>query len=497
MSLKIVLVDDERATLKWLEHIIAELDRGYKVVASFVSAQRALEYCMGHPCDVLITDIRMPQLDGLELLGALNSLGKQVYTIILSAHSEFEYAKRAMNLKASEYLLKAEVTADQIAAALDNASALQSSEHKRSPASLLHFDNDLIQFLQGAKEGYDAFSESFSPSEGKKEVFAAIVYVAEGVDLLRVAEVNKTFLQQNRLPFIYTQYDGRTLVYVLRAARTTETFLEWSQTLSAFSSPTFHLITAEAVTDLQGLAKTFSQAMETLKVMIFHRLWGWHSPHSRQEELRTLAIKRLETLDADLRDHVQAERFGRIWSSIEAMFQVMRKYQMSPSFVEQTIQRVLLELSNSTAQNRVIVNLEDHPDIDSFMAHIQEMVSSIVTLLEEAANLGSFSLPVRQMIQYGERHLAKRITLTQVAEAASLNKNYASWLFSKEVGKPFSAWLMEKRMERAQELLREGELRIGEIAYQVGFADAAYFSKQFQRLYGLSPTDYRKEHYRL
>ncbi len=104
--LKVAIVDDEEIVRMGLAVIISEAGRGYKVIASYANGEEALEKLLNTDVDVVVTDIRMPEMDGLELIRNLLALHANISIIILSGYNDFEYARSALRLGAEEYLLK-------------------------------------------------------------------------------------------------------------------------------------------------------------------------------------------------------------------------------------------------------------------------------------------------------------------------------------------------------------------------------------------------------
>ena len=104
--MRIVLVDDERFSLKWMEKMVSQLGSSYEVVGSFINGSEALTYCLANPVDVLLTDIRMPVMDGLELIRVLKKKKSSIHPVVISAYDEFDYAREAMKLGAFGYFVK-------------------------------------------------------------------------------------------------------------------------------------------------------------------------------------------------------------------------------------------------------------------------------------------------------------------------------------------------------------------------------------------------------
>lgn len=108
--MNIVIADDEQIIIRWLKKCIGELSPEYHIVEACMNGKQVLNCCLNEQVDVLFTDIRMPVMDGLELLEKLRANRVLPYTVVLSAYSDFSYVRDAFKLGAVEYLLKSEIT---------------------------------------------------------------------------------------------------------------------------------------------------------------------------------------------------------------------------------------------------------------------------------------------------------------------------------------------------------------------------------------------------
>ena len=119
--MRIIIVEDEGLTRKWIQKKIKELDMGFLVDGVFSNGSQVLKYLEKNETDVIFTDIQMPVMDGLELLEQIQKMEVQPYKVILSAYDEFHYARRAMKLGAQEFVLKPELTEESLRHILEEA----------------------------------------------------------------------------------------------------------------------------------------------------------------------------------------------------------------------------------------------------------------------------------------------------------------------------------------------------------------------------------------
>lgn len=129
--IKIAVVDDEELIRRGLSYLLEEAKRGYQVVGMFENGQKALDFLMNYDVDVIITDIRMPVMDGLSFLQKLQRLGKEYQVIILSGYDDFAYAQQAIRYGVKEYLLKP-INKEELYQAIDRNAAVKAESKERS-----------------------------------------------------------------------------------------------------------------------------------------------------------------------------------------------------------------------------------------------------------------------------------------------------------------------------------------------------------------------------
>ena len=146
--MNIVIADDEQIILKWMKKNIEELSPHYHVTGIYSNGKQVLDWCLKEKVDVLFTDIRMPVMDGMELLKALGENQPIPYTIILSAYDDFSYARECFKLGVKEFLLKSEITREELEKCLRTAREyLRNPGEKKEESSSEQMEDMLRQEL--------------------------------------------------------------------------------------------------------------------------------------------------------------------------------------------------------------------------------------------------------------------------------------------------------------------------------------------------------------
>lgn len=129
--IKIAIVDDEEIIRQGIACLLKEANRGYQVVGLFENGQKALDFLVNYQVDVVITDIRMPVMDGLSFIQKLQQMGGEYQIIILSGYDDFEYARQAIHFGVKEYLLKP-INREELYSAIDRHAAKKAESQERS-----------------------------------------------------------------------------------------------------------------------------------------------------------------------------------------------------------------------------------------------------------------------------------------------------------------------------------------------------------------------------
>ncbi|MCG8452770.1 MAG: response regulator [Spirochaetales bacterium] len=340
--MNVIIVDDEPKIRRGLKLLIDWEQEGFHVVALCANAQEALNAIETKEVDIVLTDICMPDMDGLSLCDHLQKQEPGISTLILSGHHEFEYARKAMRSKVRDYLLKP-------------------------------VDEDvLLQALHKIRE--ERLSRKFVYPQNYEAPLIKAVQHCE-LDELQ-AEIKELFLEfdHNRIP-------------------------------------------------IQAIKKNMS--------LLFLKIEETVLPHGiRFDEL-----------------------FGE-----EPMEQTLQKNHDAISIKDELVRRLSMIINRSRqGQNATLMN--------QIKDHIRNNIKS-------------------------------PINLNTVAAQFLLNPSYLSQLFQKHHEGGFSAFVSSVRLQRAKKLLEQEGLRITEIAEDVGYADAKYFSRLFKREFGMLPSEYRASQHR-
>lgn len=522
--LKVLIADDEEKICKLIQILADWKELGMEVVATAPNGMEALRLLALHQPDILITDIRMPGCDGLELISRARELHPNLEMIIISGYAHFEYAKTSIQYGVSDYLLKPINKAE-----LNNAlvkcgrACLDRQSFQREHASLkkssredwnLLRDNLVTDLLAhnlskpSPKQLEDSYH--FSASAGIVQVFVLQVDGLElgedtmGVVRERIGEVFQEavgalcqdFLLACRDFSVYgiMSCDPANRSALRKTLRSCRNQLDAQKDL--FGQVQFTLALGG-----QGEARDLPASFHSARSIILERIIeGTGRMLEGRPEDSALTKEPL------LRQYGQTISRAVELLSRELARETVQVLKESAMAVENIRGRELMDLVCSAADLFTArFAAQDRENLLRELYRNARQAGSVEALFETLARLQDELLiqridlrsndegrPIRTAKQYIQRHFAEPITLEEVAEATGFSASYFSTMFKKETGEGFNKYLTHIRMEAAKLQLRDTDALVADICRSVGYNDLKHFSHTFHKTTGLTPGEYRK-----
>lgn len=521
--IKTMIVEDDFLARSYLKQLNAWHRAGYQIAADVRDGEEALAAMEGLEPEVLITDISMPLMNGIELIRRVRETNRAVYIIVLSCHDDFEYVKEAMRLGADEYVLKNSLNEDSLYELLlhtsrqleekqaklkksDEAKRLaemgrhslkyhffkgllsgrftsEQREEKRleagirasytnSAAILLfiplweelkhrHAEIDLQQYSQSLLQRLKSEIQREHRRRGDAAESAELLYLGEGrlCCFLDMSDLHRSSLMRQRL--------SAAAAACLRCSREEEYEIRIGVSAICFGA--------------EGIRQAYDQAQSMVKLSFYEDgiLYYEESP-----QIGNTLPKEAEELLEHASDFVRRRSYDELEREIQKACGLFRQQHTDPDLVLRWLRSMESRL-----------NLEKTPSqitkADQLVA-LCEACKKQLSADRQKPLPAHVSAAVRCAADYLQAHYKEPIGLADAAKAAGLNPAYLSYLFKQELGIGFSAYLLELRMECAKALLLDTNDKIKDIACQAGFNDYHYFSKAFKKINGCSPLTYRR-----
>ncbi|MCD8357418.1 MAG: response regulator [Clostridia bacterium] len=493
--IKVLLVDDDFLVRTFLSRITDWEKHGYTLVGAAQDGEEALHMVQEYQPDIIITDISMPVMDGIELIRRLKQDGNTANIVALSCHDDFEYVKEAMKLGIHEYILKNLLTEESLLELLDGIKRSIVSTNKGG----LQFhapDEEREYYLQLLKGGKQKAEDSFftsaamavhilnydthvamMPMEQQKKFHSSFAQICreacQNVLAVRCVHVHQgqyaVLLDFSGISSIYERRE-KIQQYASAAVRYAERYLAVPVCIGTSRVEGFQA----------GTQKCWQEARDALNERFYAPqavFYGWQMA-SCGKEIPQLARQFSE----EISDYIDRKDGGTIRQQWEAVLEEFRLQHTQQWLVQEWLRQT--DRRAGLTQRIMPDKLEDFRGLEAAYLTFRE------ELLPE---LDSYSSAVSQTIRYLQQNHKKDASLQDAAGQVHLNPAYLSHIFSKETGITFSEYLLSCRINTAKELLAHTGDKIRDVGTQSGFNDYRNFCKTFKRVTGVTPQNYRKQ----
>lgn len=521
---KVILVDDEMYFRKGLRNLINWEDCGFQVVGESANGEDALKMVHEVNPDLIITDIRMPVLDGIGLIKqAIEIEGVQTKFIIISGHSDFIYAQQALRYGVHDFVLKP-IDQDEIEQTLRSLSKTI-NEQKNLHEQRLEEQTKIVfnHLLLGNAADNDHSVDLLNLlSVGNPHEFFYLLIEVNGMPG-ESALNNEEIVQQIKMTLAAVIRDvcgSHERIWIQKAAQgavgvmitsnhlarfqmSIKKFMTWvKKELSNRLSVDFTFYVGEAVPSLT-LLKQSADGVEKAKqhkysnnengIIIFEDIVDQPISFAEPDE----------TIYQSLVEHIEEESTPQIIHSLEILFQTLVSKKLSHtaflasinSFVHSVL-KIIRKMGGeptSLQSYRMIYTLHNYnftlPQLKELIINfIIECKDEISKLRKQSANGEAHKIK-----QYIDLHYHENISLKTIAAKFFMNPVYLGQLFKKTYGIYFKDYLLQVRINEAKKMLRQSEKRIYEIAECVGFNNTDYFVTIFGKLENITPSEYRNK----
>ena len=534
--LKVFLVEDEVVMRNGIKNNIPWEQEGFEFAGEASDGELAYPLIKKEKPDILITDIRMPFMDGLELSRLVKKELPQIKIIILSGYNEFDYAKTAINIGVTDYLLKpissaklleaVKKVADMIEKEQDNARLIKRYE-KEMEENILQEKHKLWGALASNRL---STIELLEKGQRLGIDFTASAYQVFLFKLMQEGDATGCSEELNRASEKVNELAG-SWEYVLSFDRSPE---GWAFLIKGESEEEVQSTYLETRKELLELVEGYPKVEYFGGIgNVVHRIGDIQT--SYKEAARAFSSRFFmdanQIADSAEMVKVQMEQDGKI--DVSKMLSKKREHELVErflkngtteevdSFLDELFQNIGEQNCKSLLYRQYVVmdlffcasdflgNLEI--DIENLPEECRD-INQIVEKAEDAANLryqiGNLFTDTMQLRDghskkkysklledakafIDENYKHDEMSLNTVAAQVNISPSYFSTIFSSEMGQTFVEYLTHVRLEKAKELLMCSNMRTAEIGYEVGYKDSHYFSYIFKKVVGCSPKEYR------
>ncbi|MFS0726413.1 response regulator [Paenibacillus sp. 1P07SE] len=538
MKLSMIIADDEYNVREGLREVVEWERLGIEVVAAAADGPELLTLCDDLNPDIVLTDIRMPEIDGLQAAERLRSSGHRARIILISGVQDFHYAKTALSLKADGYILKPikveelERTVAEVAASIRSERSREEQERRLRQQLQEQLPVLRERFLAGLVTGM--FCDK-SELAGKLRFFG-LERLAEGTVTVAVLEIDdygqavERYSEENRqlimfsvgniLEEIALRHPGGIVFspsenhFVVLFCGTPEggdsdvippadILQEMLDNTSTYLKMTLSAGIGHPVDHIVGAHQAYQEA----KLALGYR---FYTGNGAILPIGDFGDKPIQIALAELFEQqsklIQAMKLGNTEETAVQVAAIFARLGQERSHPISYVQSIGVELINmaSRAFHELGESVEKVlPDLPETMAglyrqhHIADLTARMQELFREMTrfflqkNNQKNSGTIKKIQAIIAQRYMENMTVGRLSEEVFLSPNYISFIFRQETGMTVTEYVTRVRMEAAKELLKSPDLKVLEVAEMIGYENATYFSTVFKKYTGIHPQKYR------
>lgn len=499
---RILIVDDEKVERNGIRFLLQKLGTEFEIKEA-PNGKVALEMLEKEEMDILLTDVKMPFMDGMELIERVRALQMKLSIIIFSGHNEFEYAKKAMKAGVYDYILKPvdpkefENTMNKVVMDLDNAKEEAVIKTKGEEFFREHI---LYSVVNGAsKEDIAARADGLLTLDFL-ENYRRMLLVECGGEFFgknneRFAELVEKELA---LPCQYLNLNSQQSIFML--LETAEGgYMPIAEKIREMMWNNFHekchIAISKEITGFEDITGALEEC-ELLMENRFYQNETYIYVADRSEETTLMQQLDDDTLMKQMKQDIKMKDMSALREHYERLCERYRvKTQFSQVYIKFIFSNLLKEFyealpeRNESELNKEIDALYRASDFEQMLALVDKNIKKLEEVFDSNPQLAHRE--VDTVKKYIYEHYGEEISVEQLAELVYMAPSYLSFIFKKETGQNLSKFIKAYRMEKAKEMLESTHNKIVSISNAVGYPNVSYFCQSFREYYGISPQKFR------
>ncbi|WP_024831299.1 response regulator [Ruminiclostridium josui] len=538
---RLLVVEDEEMIRNKIIYNTNWKEHGFVEVFQASNGKEALDIVRKNNIDIVITDIQMPEMNGIELIREIKGLNRGIKCIIITAYAEFEYAKESVRLHVNDYILKPFKSKDLLDIVKKLLEEIIRERNERVEVENLR--RQLRENKKALREKLfnDLLSNSYigdiesdlnylELSELKdRDYFIAVININNFMELIREEDeeqkyiVNLSFYnlvtkflssferdssETNEDKLVYSVINYKIDQLVIVAHEDIDKFIPAFEDL--IKSGRLELgfsITIGIGNKYKNLTDMHISYREACSAALLDRVYGRDIIYIFNDLNfgNKVYSKQLHILvDTKLYDDLKIGAFPEIKKDIVEIITQIKSSKLELDAINTIIYNIVLlscKTINELGYDVFEIMGEDfnlHFDVKEInnLVQLEEWLLSFFYKINEYINQKRSNRNEKLLSKvkdYVDRNYSENITLTSISKDFGISSGYLSVLFNDHIGQNFIDYLTNLRIQSAKNLLKSTDLKIYEIADRVGYRDAYYFSTAFKKIVGINPTDYREK----
>ena len=498
---RVLITDDEKIEREGIKFLLS-IEEGEYEIQEASNGKQALNILRSQQIDFLLTDIKMPHMDGLELAEKAREENPELPIVIFSGYSDFSFAQEAMRYGVKDYVLKPvdpdtfHETIEKVKTELTDTKIKKQKAEKEKNFLLQYF---LQTYLYSGNEDILKKAGNILENSSWDQWHCAILIESDNSFFDNVSdEIDEELMQGLHRNFFYLNLNTRQSILFF-----SDVYCDYQlvakhlyDLLKQNYSGSFHLAVSSRFEGHEALPGIMSQLEQTMEEKFYHP--DVHIFNNETDEIHPVNA---ETQDSQLMQKISEDISRKDVEQLKKHFEcLVKKYEndtrFSAMYVKFVFSNVIQELfqenqfSEERKRDHEIEKLYNCTDLKQILAITQDNIREYEEFLERSMS-GSRD-EVASIKNYIYQHYAEDLSLETLAEKVYLSSGYLSFIFKKETGMNLNRFIRVVRMEKAKELLCSSNMKVAQVSEQVGIPNVSYFCRSFREYYGSSPESYRK-----
>lgn len=509
--MRIIIVDDDQVIIHGLMTHIRTLGEEYNIIATADNGISALELVHQHTPDLLISDVKMPGMDGIALARRLRQENNDVRILMLSGFDDYAYLRSSIQYSAVDYLLKP-IDLEEFDNILKSEAERLSRQKQAVRDTRRHGELEKAQKLYSYLTGEHHRFPLPCPLD-ISNFFIAVFFakssnsVPSAVPLLDFKDwAEKALEAQADIRYLSCTI-GSTLVVLAGTTNQhsstplTDLLASFCGTLPSNSEITITGAVSEEFSDLNQSRGAYSHAKDALLQKFYRETGCMYHTKTMPAYSKSIDSLQIRQLSEQISYQVVFGKIPQLVSAIHELFSYLNRCSLHPQKYIECLKLSIQVLYNEASGLQELCQASESDCFSELLdpfSHCTAVEQVFTQTLVEKALLyqQQFRLKNNQFIEaaknYIKSHYMEQITLQDVAEYTHLTYSYLSELFKEKTSMTFSDYLTKTRLQAAKKLLAVPHMKIYEIADQTGYLDSTSFTRAFKKYAGISPSEYRR-----
>lgn len=491
---RVVIVEDEMLVRLGVKMSLEDSGAQIKVEAACASAEDALEYFEENMADVLLTDIRLPGMDGLELIERLKKTVPGLITVVLSCYEEFSYARKAMELGVDKYVLKHELSEDELVAIIEN---LYEEKHIRG-------GNEKNERPSGRRVSEAAAGQKYRIAYivlRKKEEshnlctddidFEIAVEVLQ--EILNIRHNGECFLRHSQEIFCIIRFDEDKREEEMRQ-QTLDFYENARKSMKKYFNANLYMNVSKVFKELERSREVFEKVKKD-------ESGSFYNESSCLSYIEDGTEKKPIRLGRSEKQILSDEWYEETVRNTENFLWEARRESVPPEDVKNEVVKFIYDLSGllkkyyaadleewmGDGERTSYTYISRFDSCHSLLSYIKEILQALMDTRQKEVS------EYNKIARYIDENYMRELSLKEVSEHFHMSAPYFCQYFKKYTGSTFVQYLNQVRIEKASQLLGNPELTTDEVAGLVGIFNTNYFLRLFKKMTGRTVGEYRSD----